>query len=379
MRLRTTTGTVEVEVAYGQDPADGRWICPMRERWGLAARQRVSPELEQRLCLTATLAGSFEAAAQVAAAWGTPVDSATIYRTVQRVGQRAEQLQTARVERALEPATRGEVVAEAAGSLASGPVALVIMMDGWLGRQRGSQWGLKPPQQPAERVAWKEVKAAIIFRLDQRAVTQSRRRLIVRKYYQAWCGTPEELGRRVYAEALRRGLNQARKVYVVADGAVWIWNLAADRLAPTLEVLDIYHAKEHLWAVAHELYGADEAAARRWVAPLIGQLQQGAAQDLVGRLTRLAARLQKQGRPCAATAAREAAYFETHRERLQYPRARAEGCPIGSGAMESTCAQLQTRFKRPGQFWSPPGQRRLLELEMARRNDDWDELWQLAA
>lgn len=379
MRLRTTTGAVEVEVAYGQDPADGRWVCPMRERWGLAPRQRVSPELEQRLCLTATLAGSFEAAAQVAGAWGTPVDGVTIYRTVQQVGQRAERLQAARVERALAPATRAEVVAEAAGGLSPGPVALVMMMDGWLGRQRGPQWGLKPPERPAERVAWKEVKAAIVFRLDQRAMTQSRRRLIVRKYYQAWCGTPEELGRRVHAEALRRGLNQARRVYVVADGAVWIWNLAADRLSPTLEVLDIYHAKEHLWAVAHALYGEDEAAARRWVGPLIGKLQQGAAGDLVKHLVSLATRLRKQGHSCAATAAREAAYFENHRQRLQYPRAKAEGCPIGSGAMESTCAQLQTRFKRPGQFWSPPGQRHLLELEMARRNDDWDELWQLAA
>lgn len=372
-------GTVEVEVPYGQEPADGRWRSPMRERWGLEPRQTMSPELEQRLCLTATLTGSFEAAAQVAEAWGTAMDDSTIHKHVQEVGRRAQKLHEDRIERALDPATRAEVVAEAGRQGTPGPTAMVIMMDGWMGRQRGPQWGLKPPHRVAERVKWREVKSAIIFGLHERAVTQSRRRLIVRKYYEAWCGEPEELGRRVHAEALRRGLNQAQKVYVVADGAAWIWNIASDRLGPTLEVVDVYHARQHLWAVARELYGEDEAAARKWVAPLIEKLHDGGEQQVLTRLKRLAARLKSRDHPGGEQVGREAAYFQTHRRRMQYQRAREAGCPIGSGAMESTCAQFQTRFKRTGQFWSPHGQRHLLELEIARRNNDWDQLWQLAA
>ena len=62
-------------------------------------------------------------------------------------------------------------------------------------------------------------------------------------------------------------------------------------------------------------------------------------------------------------------------EHLHYERLGAEGCPIGSGAMESTCSQFQDRFKRTGPFWSLPGERHLMALELARRNDDWDEIW----
>ena len=76
-----------------------------------------------------------------------------------------------------------------------------------------------------------------------------------------------------------------------------------------------------------------------------------------------------------ATVAREQAYFETHRDQSHYAALAAKGCPNGSGAMESLCAQLQGRFKRCGQFWSPPGLANLLAVEVARRNFDWDALW----
>ena len=160
---------------YGQDPATGRWLCPAREVWGLEARQRMSPVLEERLCFTATLTGSYEAAAQVANQWGSPVEDATIHVHVQRAGQRAGQLAQARVERALNPATRAQVVAQAGQAVGAEPFSLVIEMDGWMVRERGSQWGLKPPEKQGDRVAWHEMKTAIVFQLSQRAQTQSGR------------------------------------------------------------------------------------------------------------------------------------------------------------------------------------------------------------
>jgi len=75
----------------------------------------------------------------------------------------------------------------------------------------------------------------------------------------------------------------------------------------------------------------------------------------------------------------ETKYFQRHRDHLQYETAEAQGCPKGSGAIESTCSQLQDRFKRVGQFWTLPGEYCLLALDLARRNDDWDEIWELAA
>lgn len=76
---------------------------------------------------------------------------------------------------------------------------------------------------------------------------------------------------------------------------------------------------------------------------------------------------------------RETAYFQNHASRLCYPKAKRQGFPLGSGAMESACSQIQGRFKRPGQFWSRTGEGNLLALELAWRNGDWEEIWRMGA
>ena len=72
---------------------------------------------------------------------------------------------------------------------------------------------------------------------------------------------------------------------------------------------------------------------------------------------------------------KEINYLHSHRERLDYATAKKKGEPLGSGAMESTCRQYQTRFKRTGQFWSQTGDEALLCLETFRRNDRWELLF----
>ena len=344
----------------------------------MAPRQEMSPVLEERLCFTATLTGSYEAAAQVAGKWGCPADDTTIHTHVQHAGRRAGQLTQARVERALDPATRGEVVGEARANLGEEPFSLVIEMDGWMVRERGEQWGLKPPEKQGDRVAWHEMKSAIIFRLAERAQSQSGRPMILNKAYVAWRGDAQEFGRRVHAEALRRGLHQAQKVYVIADGGVWIWNIVADRFEDATGVLDFYHASQHLWAVGLAIH-PDEPRARRWVEPLLHQLKHGGQGKVLRRLNDLLGKRERYEPPVRSMIETEVAYFTRHREHLDYAQAGAEGCPMGSGAIESTCAQLQDRFKRTGQFWTLPGQQCLLALELARRNEDWDEIWEPAA
>jgi hypothetical protein len=378
--LRTRVGEVEVEAFYGQDPTTGRNLCPMRERWNLGPRQTMSPVLvEQRLCFTATMTGSYEAAAQVAGQWGVEADDATIHQHVQRVGGRAETARIERVERALSPQTRCEVIAEAQADLPKEKFSLVIMMDGWMGRERGPDWGLKPPEKEGSRVEWHEMKSAIIFRLDQRAGTQTDRRVILEKFYEVYQGEPFEFGRRVYAQALRRGLNQAQRVYVVADGGAWIWNIVDDRFEHAIGVLDFYHASEHLWAVARQLYPDDEVAARKWVGPVLHDLKHGGEEKVLRKLENILSRCVRREKQCAGELGKELNYLKNHREHLHDEKVEKQGRPKGSGAMESTCSQFQNRFKRTGQFWTRPGMDQLLALELARRNGDWEELWLMAA
>lgn len=378
IRIKTVTGEVCVDSLYGQDPVTKKWLCPVRHLWNLGARQQMSPVLEEKLCFTATMTGSYESAAQVAGKWGTPADDTTIHSHVNQAGERALALEEDRVERALNPATRAQVVAEAAASVGSQPFSLVIEMDGWMVRERGTQWGLKPVEKQADRVAWREMKTAVIFRTGHRARTQSGRAVILEKAYVTWRGDPQEFGRRLHAEALRRGLHQAQQVFVVADGAPWIWNIAADRFDQATGVLDFYHASEHLWAVARTLYD-DEKKARKWVEPLLHQLNHGGTDRVIRRLEYHGKRLDQYDESVAQVIGTELGYFQNHRARMDYEKVSAQGCPKGSGAIESTCSQLQDRFKRTGQFWTLPGERALLALDMARRNNDWNRIWETAA
>ena len=65
-----------------------------------------------------------------------------------------------------------------------------------------------------------------------------------------------------------------------------------------------------------------------------------------------------------------------HADRLHCAAVQEQGCPVGSGAMESTCAQLQGRFKRTGQFWTTQGKANLMSLALARHNGDWARVWE---
>jgi hypothetical protein len=361
-------GDVTVNVAYGRDPQTGKWVCPARVAWGLGPHQKMTPELADRVCLTATLADSYQAAAELSAKWGSPVDASTIRQHACAAGQRAA-AQAQKRER--EPA----VVATPAGVKATKPAALVIMLDGWLARQRGEDWGARSTAAFLERVAWHEIKGAVIYRLEQAGQTAGGRGVIAQKYVVAWQGEPLEFGRRVQAEARRRGLAEAKKVFVVADGSVWIWNVQADRFGQAQGVLDFYHASQHLWAVAHALHPTDAAAARAWVEPLLHQLRHGQEAGVLQTLDDLPQWCAQQQRAVPPEVTREQEYFGNHREHVHYAALAAQGCPVDSGAMESFCAQLQGRFKRGGQFWSQRGMGDLLALDVARRNIDWDALW----
>ena len=162
--------------------------------------------------------------------------------------------------------------------------------------------------------------------------------------------------------------------------AAWIWNVAAEHFPGSVGELDFYHASEHLWALAKALWGDEGEKARAWVEPLLASLKCCGGGELLSVLEGLLQTAEgKWGVEQRQALVRESAYFHNHASRLDYPRARREGIPLGSGAMESACSQIQGRFKRTGQFWSKPGERNLLALELAWRNGDWSDLWPQSA
>ena len=185
-------------------------------------------------------------------------------------------------------------------------------------------------------------------------------------------GGVDALKAQLWAEAMRRGLGRASEVLIVADGAVWIWNLAGDRFPCARQRVDFYHVSQHLWAVAHTLHPDDAAAARAWVEPLPAKLKADASCEVITELEQLRERLEGTAQ---ASVQKEVNYLQSHRQRMDYGTAKKKGEPLGSGAMESTCRQYQVRFKRTGQFWSQTGDEALMCLETFRRNGRWHWLF----
>jgi len=198
----------------------------------------------------------------------------------------------------------------------------------------------------------------------------------------------EALTAQLYREAISRGLGQAQQVLVIADGAVWIWNLVKDRFPEARQQLDLYHADEHLWAVANELYGRGTPEARDWVAPMLQQIarikpplslpalpnsnlvcsrpnKKTPNPNRILRTQRSPDAIQGSDRCREACAAGTATA-----EQLKLANQ-----PLGSGAIESTCRQYQCRFKRTGQFWTTVGDEALMCLETFWRNNRWHELY----
>lgn len=228
-------GVVKLRGRHGYSVGLRQWVCRARAAWGLETYPRVSPELEARRCYPATEVDSYERAAQRATCWGSPVSDDLIHHPVPQRGPAAREWE-------LPPPRLADGEPE---------FSLVLMMDGWMARERGPAWGASSRRNKAERGQWHEVKSAVIYRLEPQVKKQSGRGLWLEKHIVA-CPpetTPVDLGAAGQAEARRRGLGRARQVYWVMDGAVWLWELAEDRFANAIKTWDFHQASQPLWAV----------------------------------------------------------------------------------------------------------------------------------
>lgn len=357
--MRTVAGVIELQVAYGQDPADRHWGCPVRERWGLTSHQQLSLALEDKLAFTITATCSYEEAAALAQKWGVPISDSALHGLTQRLGARAQERRQSQLKT---PPTECEP------KRAPTPLA-VLMLDGWQVRQRGPGWGKKRTRE--NRVEWHEWKTGVYYRHEQCAHTAGGRGLLEDKRVIGWQGEPLEFGRRLHWEAQRHGLGRAQAVLVAGDGAPWIWNVAQDRWPAATQLLDFYHASQHLWELGRTLCRDDAALTAQWVTPRRHALRQGKEASVLAEIAGLKAPRGAAGK----IVRREQNYFAAHASRMNYGKIHRRGWPIGSGAVESVCRQRQCRYKRPGQFWTSAGLRHLSSLTEARHNQHWNELW----
>jgi hypothetical protein len=185
--------------------------------------------------------------------------------------------------------------------------------------------------------------------------------------------TAEEFGQRLYAEACHRGWSRAKKKVIMGDGAEWIWNLADLHFPGALQIVDLFHARQHLWDLARRLYPSDDARQKQWIMRHQSKLDEGKIEKLVGYLCSLEA-----SSPELAETIRKAAdYFEKNAERMRYPEFRRQHLFVGSGVIEAGCKTvIATRLKQSGMFWTVRGANAIIALRCCRLSGRFEDYWE---
>jgi hypothetical protein len=186
--------------------------------------------------------------------------------------------------------------------------------------------------------------------------------------------TSEEFGKRLYLEAWNRGWNRAQKKVVMGDGAEWIWNLADQHFPGAVQIVDLYHARQHLWDLARRLYPNDPVSQKAWT-----KVHQKRLLDK-GKIEKLVLAL----RSTAATNAEvlekirtEAGYFERNADRMQYPKFRRQHLFVGSGVIEAGCRTvIGSRLKQSGMFWTVRGANSIIALRCSHLNGRFEDYWE---
>lgn len=191
--------------------------------------------------------------------------------------------------------------------------------------------------------------------------------------YVAAIETAEDFGLRVYTEAWKRGWSRAKKKVVIGDGAVWIWNLADQHFPGAIQIVDLYHARQHLWQLSARLFPTDEQARKRWTACCLKQLEAGKIEALVKTL----GELRPQSPELAKLVSNEADYFQRNADRMRYPSFRAQGLFVGSGVVEAGCKEvIGSRLKRSGMFWTVRGANAIIALRCCRLSGSFEDYWE---
>ncbi len=227
---------------------------------------------------------------------------------------------------------------------------------------------------------WKELKVGCVFEIGSRVekdpLTKEEIQLgsAIHNTYTAHLGGPENFGRQIWAEARQRSWMEAEDSLAIGDGAPWIWNLVSEHFYASQQLVDWFHATEHLAEAARILYGEKTQKNRTWYRRWKNKLYLGRRRKLVSALKRQATLQPEKSEPIL----QQARYFKNNLKRMNYLEMRMEGYPIGSGMVESAAKQYKGRFCGAGMRWSRPGAERLIPVRSAILSKRFDRMRHLA-
>jgi hypothetical protein len=342
---------------------EGSHVAPSDEVLGLNAYQKTSLEVKWLGSALAIFVPFEIAAVLLAMLTGVKVDGKSIWNWVQERGKMAmEQL-----EGKLSALEAGELSEVELKDTALKTLPLLIGADGVMVPFRPNGGS------PEGKTKWREVKVGILTRLGERA---NGAKQLVQRRLAAFLGPVDDFAPRLWLEAVKQGVKEAKCVAWLSDGGRGYWGVYDKYFADyATGILDFYHAAQNLWKGAKAGFDGRTSTAKQWFAKNRRRLRKGKVDDV---LNDIEAALALEGLPSSAhqTLTNLYLYLNTHSEHIDYAQFEKLGLPLGSGMVESACKWLiQQRFKGVGMRWSEEGFNNLLHLRLAWVNGRYDQLF----
>jgi hypothetical protein len=339
-------------VKVGFSPLDRR-LKLVKHSW--------SPEtIKEAVRLGVDVASYKRAAAEFRGLTKLPMSKSSLAELVEEYGERLVAIQADEAEAMVKAPERGEEIVWRDMPEPDSEI-MAVSLDGAMVHLREE--------------GWKEVRVATISAVET-VVTVERDEEkevhLTRHSYRAGLWEAKEFAKQQWAEGCRRGLEKAKQIVSVNDGAAWIWWIIAMCYAPCVEIIDWWHAVQKVWETANSLFGPGEQQTAVWAEQLKSLLWTGQIRSALHHI-RLAC---PRGSPSLALAWPTITYLFHNRRRMNYQHYRQAGYPVGSGSVESGCkVVMETRMKQAGMRWSRPRAQAMLALRSVLLSARWDQVW----
>ncbi len=361
--FQSVLGELTLERAYYHCASCGAGVFPRDRALGLEASS-LSPAVTRMIGLVGALVSFAEGSELMRELGGVPLDAKQVERTAEALGREIAQDERRVVEPGPPPAP-----------------TMYLGMDGTGVPIRASELQGRSGKQPDGSAKTREVKLVTVWSAEGRddegtpvrdpgSVTYSA--AIESAASRDTDQQPSAFAKRAEREARRRGFDQARRRAVLGDGAPWIWNLTEEHFPAAIQILDLYHAKQHLSDVAKSIYGANSDLAEQWAKQRHDELDEGKQDDLLEAL-RVQAGANGDARKCLD-------YLTRNQSRMRYPEFRAQGLCVSSGVVEAGCkVAIGTRLKRAGMHWTLAGADAIIALRCCKLSGRFEEFWERRA
>jgi hypothetical protein len=220
------------------------------------------------------------------------------------------------------------------------------------------------------RARTREVKLAVFFTQDSlgddgRPVRDRASASVIASFEPA-----AAFGGLVKAEGIRRGAGHIRQFTVLGDGAAWIWNIAAAKFPEATQVVDLFHAREHLHSLTRSLEFMLLDRKDQWLAARLEDLDYGYVDGIEAAVRQYPLEGMKKDE-----VEKELGYFLANAPRMRYHWFRSRGLFVGSGVVEASCKTvIGQRLKQSGMHWTVGGADSIIALRCKEASSTWEAI-----